>query len=104
MIRVGKYDFDGKKMPSIDGFENLLIHVRDTLSPYVLKSEDGCIMENIWQFSKIFEIVTEQKQTIHRWTREKGWHYKRERHMNEDGLHCAGHNEVLKNDVVRIDY
>jgi len=72
-------------MPEIKGFENLLVHVKDPLSPYVLKTENGCIMENVWQFSKIYKMVFEQKQTLHRWTKEEGWCHPAETHIDEKG-------------------
>jgi hypothetical protein len=84
-VRVGKYDFKTRKMPEIPDFSNILIHVRDELSPYILKTEEGCIMENVWQFSKIYRKVYNQNQTIHRYTSEKGWVHPEEIHIDEKG-------------------
>ena len=57
-LRVGKYDYKTKKMPTLEGFENILVHTTGALSPYTMKDENDCIMENYWQFSKIWKRYT----------------------------------------------
>lgn len=37
------------------------------LSPYILKDEEGHLLENIWQFSKIYKVVTAQNQKLSRY-------------------------------------
>lgn len=55
MIRVGKYDYKTKIQPTTESFTNVLIHTTQSLSPYVMKDENNVIMENYWQFSKIWK-------------------------------------------------
>ena len=81
-IRVGKYDWKKKNEPSTPGYSNILIHTTGELSPYVMKDKNGIIMENWWQFSKVFPKVNEQKQPISRyhpkiirWKHPKEIHY-----------------------------
>lgn len=54
-VRVGR--IVNQKNPSYKGFENIVVMLKShsvwyPLSPYFLKDDDGCIMENCWQFSK----------------------------------------------------
>jgi hypothetical protein len=83
-VRVGRYDWKRRIQPMTKNFENILIHVRDKLSPYVLKDNEGRIMENIWQFSKIYPFVPKQQQTVHSRTDEPGWHYQSEKHFYQN--------------------
>ena len=73
MVRVGRYDFKNRRCPTTVGYTNILIHVNDRLSPYIMRDADGALMENIWQFSKVYDVVSPQRQTVHRWTKEQGW-------------------------------
>src|SRR6185437_7739168 len=70
-LRVGKIAgmFDkGRKYPITYGYRNIIVvsqnknKLGSELSPFVLKDENGQIMENIWQFSKIYEQITAQNQ------------------------------------------
>jgi hypothetical protein len=81
-IRVGRYDYKNKIEPRTEGYANILIHVKDKLSPYVLKDSRGMIMENKWQFSKVYEYVNEQKQTLHKYTTKPGWTHPAEKHFD----------------------
>nr|QBK85908.1 MAG: uncharacterized protein LCMAC101_05030 [Marseillevirus LCMAC101] len=56
------------------------------LSPYCLKDEKGRILENVWQFSKVYAEVPESKQYKNRYTREVIWEYPREVHMKKNEL------------------
>lgn len=58
LVRVGKlkWDFNKKRdiIPKVEGFVPVIIKnykygLGHTLSPYFLKDENGCIMENVWQ-------------------------------------------------------
>ena len=65
-----KYPIDLKPYEK-EGFVSVLIHTSGKtfggdLSPYILKDEEGHILENIWQFSKVYPKVTAQKQPISR--------------------------------------
>ena len=51
------------------------------LSPYALTDEYGHIMENIWQFSKIYEVVPKTKHVYSRYDTRIVWEYHKETHM-----------------------
>lgn len=67
-LRVGKYDWKNNTMPIIDGFENVLVHIKEELSPFVLKDSNGVIMENYWQFSKLWPKVYNIHEPISRYS------------------------------------
>lgn len=85
-ITVAKY-YPGKDTPLTPGFRNILIHTSGKhlgaqLSPYILKNEQGHILENIWQFSKIYEKVDEQKIPISRYNPDRIiWQHPAEVHI-----------------------
>jgi hypothetical protein len=82
MIRVGKYDYKTKTEPATHGYVNILIHTTGGLSPYVMKDDNGVIMENYWQFSKIWEEVDAITQPLSRYNpTEKRWVYGNEVHL-----------------------
>ena len=87
MLRVGKYDYKNKKQPVTENYKNVLIHTTGSLSPYQMKDEQGVIMENYWQFSKVFEKVDEIKQPISQY--KPGairWQHPEEIHLVDDKL------------------
>jgi hypothetical protein len=59
------YTYDGgkskQKFPSYQDYTPIIVLTKSTkygsLGPYVLKDEKGRIMENIWQFSKVYKTV-----------------------------------------------
>ena len=53
------------------------------LSPYYLKNSEGCLMENIWQSSKIYPEVLPQKQ-IH--VGIVTWEYPGEKHIIDNNI------------------
>ena len=66
-IYVAKY-YPGRAMPKTadDTVTNILIHSSDKgiggpLSPYHLRDESGNLLENIWQFAKVYPSVTKQR-------------------------------------------
>ncbi len=69
-IRVGRITHTretGKKQFAVtDGYTNIVVTSHNTtklghtLSPYVLKDSKGRLMENLWQFAKIYVQVSEQ--------------------------------------------
>lgn len=70
IVTVAKYR-PGKPPPQLDGYKTILIHtsgknIGGDLSPYVLKNEDGHLLENIWQFSKVYARVTAQRIPLSR--------------------------------------
>lgn len=60
-VAVAKYYPTKDRLPFKQGFRPVLIHVKEPLSPYVLANEQGHLLENIWQFSKVYERVEEQE-------------------------------------------
>lgn len=86
-IRVGRrvYNRDGSYIdPKFSGFKNILCLTKSTeygsLGPYVLKDQNGRIMENIWQFAKIYEAVPFSKQTYSRYDQTVIWNHPAEIH------------------------
>lgn len=80
-LRVGKYNYKTKKMPVIEGYTNVLIHTTGALSPYVMKDDNGIIMENYWQFSKIWKKVYKIRQPISQYDNSVRWEYDDEKHL-----------------------
>jgi len=91
MIRVGRCTFDGGKRvdPSFDGFEPIVVMTQSSkygaIGPYCLKNDKGQIMENIWQFFKLYKEVPATTQTYSRWDRRIIWSHPAETHVLEDG-------------------
>ncbi len=88
MIRVGRcvYDKSGKRIdPSYEGFTPILVLTKcseyASLSPYCLKDDKGRIMENIFQFSKVYETVPETTCHYSRYDKRIIWKWKSERHV-----------------------
>jgi hypothetical protein len=86
-IRVGRrvYNNSGSFTdPSFEGFENIFCLTKSSeygsLSPYLLKNNHGHIMENIWQFAKIYQKVPESKQKYSRYDSTVIWDHKEEIH------------------------
>ena len=81
-VRVGRYrgkNEHGDQVPYTEGFLNVIVtsHNRKglgaSLSPYVVADSKGRIMENLWQFSKVYTRVHAQIQP--NWTWEAEEHY-----------------------------
>jgi hypothetical protein len=81
-LRVAKYDWKSGKCPETDGYTNVLIHTQEELSPFVLRDDDGVIMENYWQFSKIYPKVHKIKQLVTAKSNKIRWAYETEMHYN----------------------
>lgn len=86
MIRVGKYDYKTKTCPEIPNFVNIIIHTTGDLSPYTMKDSKGQIMENFWQFHKIWKTVSQQNQTISRFDSRPRWQWPAETHFKDDQI------------------
>lgn len=85
-VRVVKY-FPGKPVSAPpQGFVNALIHTSpDTLggplSPYLLKDEEGRILENIWQFQKFYSHVSKQRIPLGKYHKDTiVWEHPEEEH------------------------
>ena len=101
-IRVGrianKFELSkGEKvMPVTNGYKNIIVtshnkkNLGAELSPYRLADENGNLMENIWQFSKMYPKVHAQKQ--------KDWAYSEEVHIG-DGKKMKPNAEIDMDDV-----
>lgn len=87
MLRVGKYDYKTKTQAKTEGYTNVLIHTTGSLAPYEMKDSDGCIMENYWQFSKVWEEVPEVRQVVSRYHAEQvRWAHPHEVHLKDGRL------------------
>jgi len=89
MIRVGRctYNENGKRIdPEIKGFTNIVVLMKSSpyweLSPYYLKDENGVIMENKWQFSKVYPKVPATTQKYSRYDNTVVWKWKEETHID----------------------
>lgn len=58
--------------------------VYHSLSPYELKNDQGHIMENSWQFSKIYAKVPKSVQKYSRWNPMIIWDHPAETHFIPD--------------------
>jgi hypothetical protein len=88
-IRVAKYDYKNKIEPITEGYMNILIHTTGELSPYEMKDHNGILMENFWQFHKIWKRVDEQNQPLSNYHLDpkfpRRWQHPSEIHIKEDG-------------------
>lgn len=88
-VRVGRCKYDRYGTPShkdIDGFTTVVVTTRSRseysdLSPFYLTNERGQIVENVWQFSKLYARVPHSKQTFSRWNKTVIWEYPEEDHV-----------------------
>ena len=85
-VAVAKY-VPGRPIPRMVGYQTILIHTSANglggcLSPYQLKNEFGHFLENIWQFSKLYERVGPQRTSKNRFhPDELIWEHPDELHM-----------------------
>ena len=93
MIRVGRRVYKGGKPtdPSFEGFIPILVLTKSykrwyALSPYSLKNDEGHIMENIWQFSKVYETIPENEEHYSRYDKRVIWSHPAERHVGTNGI------------------
>jgi len=85
MIRVGRIkgaNEPGTKIPITEGYTNVVVTSHNqnklghSLSPYKLADLKGRLMENLWQFAKIYPKVYKQTQ--------KDWSWEEEEHFVDD--------------------
>ena len=83
-----KFDYKTKRAPISRGFRNVVIHVNDPLSPYIVKNEQGQILENIWQFAKVYPEVKAQRIPVSRWKPNGAvmWEHTAGKHLVENVL------------------
>lgn len=88
-IRVGRIKYIGGKTiePTYQDFTPIVVLTKSSpygeLGPYVLKDENGIIMENKWQFSKVYPWVPKTIQKYSRWDSTVIWDYPQEVHIND---------------------
>ncbi len=92
-VRVGRCIYQkGKRIdPSYGGFTKVLVLTKcstyGSLSPYVLKDINGSIMENAWQFQKIYSKVPKSIQYYSRWDKRVIWD------------HCAETHAIIEDNI-----
>ena len=93
-IRVGTrvYSRDypkGYHDPSIEGYSSVVSLTKSSpygsLSPYLLKTPEGVLLENEWQFSKCYRYVPAITQTENRFSKHIVWSHPKEIHTNVEG-------------------
>lgn len=88
MIRVGRsvYNNGIRTDPSYENFTPILVLTKSSsygsIGPYCLKDEKGRIMENIYQFSKVYETVPHTVCKYSRYDDTVIWKWGNERHVN----------------------
>ena len=96
MIRVGRCKWErGKRIdPHFEDFTTCVSLTKSTtygsLSPYMLKDSQGRILENVWQFSKVYQRVPDVTQARSRYDTTIIWRWPAETHasdiqFNEEG-------------------
>lgn len=101
-IRVGKIKYEkGKKVyPYFKDFTPIIVMTASSkygsLSPYQLKDRSGRIMENLWQFSKVYEKVPKSTQRYSRWDSTIIWKHPAEVHVDlPKGMENSLENIIL---------
>lgn len=86
LVRVGRIASrtdKGEKFPKTAGFINIAVTSHNTkgigseLSPYKLQDADGHLMENIWQFAKLYSFIPDYED------KKTGWSHSREIHVDK---------------------
>lgn len=91
-VRIGRIEYKhGKPIhPSYPGFRPIVVMTESSeygsLGPYVLKDDKGRILENVWQFSKVYPNVPASIQRYSRWNNKIIWQHPAEVHVREDGV------------------
>ena len=88
MIRVGS--IVDKKHPKFSGFKSIVCMTKSSpygdIGPYCLKTDEGVIFENLWQFSKCYRKVPQSIQRYSQWDDTIIWNHPSEIHMENDIL------------------
>lgn len=89
-IRVGRCKYTGgnRKDPSFPNFTRIVVMMKShsewaSLSPYELKDDKGRIMENIWQFAKVYPKVPKSTQKYSRYNPTVIWNHPAETHLSD---------------------
>jgi len=92
-IRIGRilYKAGKKIIPKYRDYGYTVIEVMTpstkygALSPYVLKDTDGHIIENVWQFSKVYQSVCKSIQHYSRYDNTIIWNWPSQVHIDQNG-------------------
>ena len=91
-LRVGRIVYENGKPihPKYEGFTPIIVMTKSSkygkLGPYCLKNSKGQYMENIWQFSKVYEKVPKSVQSYSRYQPELIiWDHPKETHIDKNG-------------------
>lgn len=90
-IRIGRllYNNGKKNFPSYEGYKRIEVMTKSTpygdLGPYVLKNDKGQLMENIWQFAKVYKEIPKSKQRYSQYSKKVIWDHPAETHVDEKG-------------------
>lgn len=95
-IRIGRITYKKgfkvniKTYPSFNGFTNIIVMTASSpyasLSPYCLKNDKCEIMENIWQFSKVYKNVPRTVSRYSNWDQRITWNHPEEIHVDSNGV------------------
>lgn len=88
-IAVGRINYIAGKAvyPSKDGYKRIVIMMKShskywPLSPYYLKTDNGTILENAWQFRKAYPKVPFSRQSYSRYDPTIVWQHDAEVHLH----------------------
>lgn len=82
-IRIGRKI--NSHLPQYSNFTPIVLSTRHPLSSFNLKDSHGYILENIWQFSKIYQTVPYAKQFYSLHNKMVIWEHYPETHLKVDG-------------------
>lgn len=96
MIRIGRRAYIGKRFvdpPLPDGFIKIIVMIKEdlknneygSLSPYSITDEFGFLIENRWQFSKVYPTVPDTKQPYSINNPQIIWQHPKEDHIDANG-------------------
>ena len=94
LVAVAKYDYRTRKLPVMPddrSWKKVLIHTSTkdfggSLSPYVVRDEKRRLLENIWQFAKVYQEVSAQRTPVSQWRpNDIVWEHPAERHVDAKG-------------------
>lgn len=96
MIKIGKRTYKGSNYddsPTPQGFTKIVVMIKTdlsqneygSLSPYFIKDENGNLIENRWQFSKVYQTVPAIKMPYSTNNPKIVWENPKETHIDQDG-------------------
>lgn len=97
MIRAGRRAYGkvggGYEDCNYPGYKKIKCLIKDditnneygSISPYVTKNKDGIVIENLWQFAKVYKQVPKTHETLSRFDKTVVWDHHAEIHVNDDG-------------------